>query len=356
MGRLLDKSIIFICCCIFFVATEISLYTVVPIIVAIIISAVMTIFDLPVVKISGYLLFLILCSLYPDLLYFTPLMCYDLFCESYKYVYIIALPVFYFKLDYFSFLAIISLLITTILVFLLKTRSNALELAKNEFFILRDESLESNEKLNVMNKDLLEKQEYEINTATLNERNRIAREIHDTVGHLLSSSILQIGALMAITKDELVKDSLVNIKDTLSTGMDSIRNSIHNIHEESINLEDKLNELVKHFNFCNITFNYKINTDLSVKAKYSIIFIVKECLSNVIKHSNATKVSIVLTELPGLYQIIISDNGTNIHINTRSGGMGITSILDRVNGLGGNVNLNTNNGYKLFITLPKLNK
>ena len=41
------------------------------------------------------------------------------------------------------------------------------------------------------NKDLLEKQDYEIHVATLKERNRIAREIHDNVGHMLSRSLLQ---------------------------------------------------------------------------------------------------------------------------------------------------------------------
>ena len=52
------------------------------------------------------------------------------------------------------------------------------------------------------NKELLEKQDYEIQVATLNERNRIAREIHDSVGHLLSRSILQLGALKAVHRQE----------------------------------------------------------------------------------------------------------------------------------------------------------
>ena len=45
-------------------------------------------------------------------------------------------------------------------------------------------------------------QDYEIYLATLKERNRIAREIHDNVGHMLTRSILQLGALSVINKDE----------------------------------------------------------------------------------------------------------------------------------------------------------
>lgn len=41
--------------------------------------------------------------------------------------------------------------------------------------------------------------------ATLNERNRIAREIHDNVGHLLSRSLLQVGALQVVNRDETVR-------------------------------------------------------------------------------------------------------------------------------------------------------
>ena len=53
----------------------------------------------------------------------------------------------------------------------------------------RDDSVEKNLLLREKNQSILEKQDYEIYTATLRERNRIAREIHDNVGHMLSRSI-----------------------------------------------------------------------------------------------------------------------------------------------------------------------
>ena len=63
---------------------------------------------------------------------------------------------------------------------------------------LRDDSTEKNLLLEEKNHMLVEKQNYEIYTATLKERNRIAREIHDNVGHLLSRSILITGAAKAV--------------------------------------------------------------------------------------------------------------------------------------------------------------
>ena len=353
MGKLIDKLIIFICCLVFYLSIGINPYSIVPIAFALTISSFISLFDESYTTIIFYLFFLTLCYFFPETLYFTPLLCYDLCCESYMSVSFVALPIIYLKWSELNLTVVINLLIVTFLVILLKSRYKALTDARKDLYNMRDHFIESSEKLNIKNRDLLERQEYEINNATLNERNRIAREIHDTVGHLLSSSILQIGALLAITKDEATRESLTNIKDTLSTGMDSIRASIHNLHEDSLDLELKINGIIHDFDFCPITFNYNVSTELPVKAKYSVIFIVKESLANVMKHSNATHVSITLNELPGLYQLVIKDNGTNQKINRKSTGMGTTNIRERINELGGNLTINTNHGYRLFITIPK---
>ena len=58
-------------------------------------------------------------------------------------------------------------------------------------------------------------QDYEIYLATLKERNRIAREIHDNVGHMLTRSILQLGALSVINKDETVGEAINDLSGTL---------------------------------------------------------------------------------------------------------------------------------------------
>ena len=125
------------------------------------------------------------------------------------------------------------------------------------------------------NRDLLEKQDYEINLATLRERNRIARDIHDNVGHLLSRCILQIGALLAINKDKNVNDNLSLIKETLSEAMTSIRSSVHDLHEEAIDLQIEVQKLVDNFKFCSIKFNYDVESSPEKNIKYCFITIIK---------------------------------------------------------------------------------
>lgn len=65
---------------------------------------------------------------------------------------------------------------------------------------MRDTDTELKLVMEQRNRELLEKQDNEIYLATLRERNRIAREIHDNVGHMLSRSILQVGALATIVR------------------------------------------------------------------------------------------------------------------------------------------------------------
>ena len=354
MEKLYDKLILFLCCTIFLISYNLSLYTILPVIVVISLNSLMTYFDNNALNIFSYLCYVGLCILSPNFICFLPIMCYDMVGEPYRYVIYFAIFASANALHSFPPLTILILMLLTVLAWLLKKRTLALTQAKQDYFSLRDEMMEKAEMLQIQNRDLLEKQDYEISNATLNERNRIAREIHDTVGHLLSSSILQIGALLAICKDDSIKENLTNIKNTLSTGMDSIRSSIHNIHEDSLDLQDKLMELTHNFTFCKTAFSYHVNHDFPMKAKYSILFIVKEALSNVMKHSNATLVSITVSELPGIYQIIIHDNGTTSQ-GTRhdSSGMGLQSMIERVNTLGGNFYTDTRDGFKIFISLPK---
>jgi Signal transduction histidine kinase len=250
--------------------------------------------------------------------------------------------------------------------FLLKYKTVQFHKLTTEYNELRDTSAQMSLLLKRKNQDLLKNQDYEINLATLNERNRISKEIHDSIGHILSRALLQIGALLVITKDEAVKEGLTDLKASLSTGMDQIRSSIHNMYDESIDLYAQIEYLVKNFTFCTVNYVYDIKTPPSLPLKHSMIAITKEALSNIMRHSNATKVNIVLREHPAMYQLIIQDNGVmneavrkkliNAFENQEYGdGMGLRNISDRVQSFHGNINVNLEQGYRLFISIPKEN-
>lgn len=143
--------------------------------------------------------------------------------------------------------------------------------------------------------------------------------------------------------------------------MNSIRSSVHDLHDDAVNLEDAIRGLVKDFSFCPVTLTYDMSRQIPGEVKYSLISITKEGLSNVMRHSNASSVTLLLREHPGLYQFCMEDNGTGNPGNsstinrteTASNGMGLSNIRDRVKTLGGTVQITSGQGFRIFITIPK---
>jgi signal transduction histidine kinase len=356
MENILNKFILLMCCTGFAINLGDASYIVFPVLTVIILGSLTEIFTKSLFKLILFLLYLTLCCFYPLFLYFLPVICYEIFRESYQLAAaLICIPLL---IQYQSVKGLYLLLIVTLCVlsYILKQNAHKLNTFQENYISLRDETAGMADILEKKNQDLLEKQDYEVNLATLNERNRIAREIHDNVGHMLSRSILQVGALMAITKDDTTKEALGNIKDSLTDGMDSIRNSIHNIHDDSIDLKTKLDALVHEFKFCSVYMDYNVTNDFTTKAKYSILYIVKEALNNVMKHSNATRVTISIMEHQSLYQIVIADNGTGgaaEKSTANSASMGINSMRERIESINGTMHIEHDKGYQIFISIPK---
>lgn len=226
-----------------------------------------------------------------------------------------------------------------------------------EFKKTRDDGTELNIALKEKNRELLKNQDYEVYTATLKERNRIAREIHDNVGHILSRAILMAGAMRTVYKEEAVEGSLEQLEDTLHIAMKSVRESVHDLHDDSVNLKEVITGLVENYSFCPVHVKYDMGYSVPREVKYSFIAIVKEGLNNIAKHSHATKADIVMREHPGLYQLVIEDNGDgdgrSIPGDRAGEGIGIRNMKERVETLGGMMQITQEQGFRIYITVPK---
>ncbi|MGX8709606.1 MAG: sensor histidine kinase [bacterium] len=349
---LIDKIILLICCFVLYLCEPGFGASVVPVLTAVVFTCFLSYFEKPLLRAVLTGGFIAASVFLPGLTVFLPLICYDLLFERFQFLCLAALVplVFLWQGAYTTVSAVTTIL--SMLCVLLKHRTVRLEKLRADYNDLRDTTREMTLRLNQQNSDLLEKQDYEISIATLNERNRIAREIHDNVGHLLSSSLLQIGALLAVNKDEKGKESLMAVKDTLTRAMESIRSSVHNLYDESIDLYGQMEELARKFTFCELSLDYDIHSNPDIRLKYAFLSIVKEALANIIRHSDASRASITCREHPALYQLIIEDNGTVKDYDAGSG-IGLKNITDRVDAFHGNINITTDHGFKIFITIPK---
>ena len=313
-------------------------------------------------KISRLLLYTygIISLFYPALLLFLPMLFWEIGAKKeYPSIVLFAAGILYhWKAEYLPLF--LFLLLGCCIGFFLQYLIQRYELLDEKHRKMRDDSTELNLLLKQRNRSLLEKQDYEIHNATLQERNRIAREIHDNVGHLLSRCILLNGALQTINQDENCKESLGILQDTLSQAMDNIRSSVHNLHDDSVNLQGSLENLIRDFTFCPVRLEYDLSQNVPSAIRYALISITKEALTNISKHSNATNVEITLREHPAMYQLSIHDNGQNIKrkislddTNRDSAGIGLINMQDRVKMLGGIFQIHQEDGFQIFASIPK---
>lgn len=222
---------------------------------------------------------------------------------------------------------------------------------------MRDASMEHDMLMEQMNHQLIEKQNAQIYNATLKERNRIAREIHDNVGHMITRSILQVGAIGVINTDEKLKAPISDLKSTLDTAMDSMRKSVHDLYDESVDLRQALAKLKPTDSAFAFSLEYDCEDDVPRDVKYAFIAIAKEAVNNAVKHSNGDEIRIIVREHPAFYQLEINDNGTSADERRLSGetgdGIGIKNIKERVAAIGGTMRIKADDGFMIFVTLMK---
>lgn len=232
-------------------------------------------------------------------------------------------------------------------VFLILNNRKIRENYDNYYYLSNSEKKE----LESLYQKLSLEQDTRIENAILNERTRLSRDIHDSLGHLTSRGILQIGAMLVTEKDAKSKEALLNLKNTLSEGMNEVRRSLHGVQNEAIILREELQKIVDHFSFCEVSLTFSSTTDFPLKFKYSILFIVQEALTNISRHSSATKASLSFIETEEKVYLKITDNGKNADHSPN--GMGLYSIKKRAEDLGGRAEFSVDKGFRIFITLEK---
>lgn len=192
------------------------------------------------------------------------------------------------------------------------------------------------------------------------ERRRLSRELHDGIGQLLLSAKFRIGRL----KSESEKDNLI-IKETseiLTQAVQDIRD-ISNDLMPSVLSEFGLIKAVKNlclqiekYNNIEIDFNPELIEIKNDRTSTYLYRIIQEGLSNILKHSGATKVRIILAEQKTDFMLEVADNGKGFEFGEMSevSGHGLRNISERVKLLKGMCDIKSGiNGTAIKIIIPK---
>ena len=258
-----------------------------------------------------------------------------------------------------------ALLLTAILsvaATLLSLRTAQLEREQERMRRTRDELQERALALEARNRDLADRQDYEVELATLAERARIAREIHDNVGHQLTRASLQTEALRVVHANEPgVAADFADVKHTVDEALQLVRTSVHALNDNAANLSVQLEHIVK-----GARSDCGPQIELEVLAEHApanvancFAAILREALSNTMRHARAQNVTVRCMEHPSFYQLIVTDDGTGATKTNSRGiaeGMGLGSMRERVEALGGTFTAGPRAGapgWRVFATVPK---
>jgi signal transduction histidine kinase len=187
------------------------------------------------------------------------------------------------------------------------------------------------------------------------ERNRIARDIHDTLGHSLTSLDVQIELAQRLqaTEPARAQKSIDLAKQLSSQALDNVRQALGTMQRSNFDLKEAIIALGDQ----NLPFQVIIDVQfpqLSLQSSYQLYCIVQESLTNIQKHAQASKVSIEGSIVSGGTILEICDDGQGFDPNKSHPGFGLRNMKERVQCLGGNFQLHTKvrAGTKIKIFVP----
>lgn len=220
---------------------------------------------------------------------------------------------------------------------------------------------QSREKLAAANQKLKQYASKVEHQATLEERNRIAREIHDSLGHSLTALNLQLETALKLSQSNPTKaqDFLVRAKELGSKALQDVRQSVSALRLHPWQKESLQQAVVMLFADVELATSVKpqhvidLTTPLSSELSIAVYRIIQESLTNICKYANATKVELDLISNPSRLYLRIQDNGIGFDINQHTKGFGLQSMRERTEALGGNFSIETslNHGCKIQVII-----
>ena len=241
---------------------------------------------------------------------------------------------------------------------LLALRTVQEEAARRSLHVVRDDLREKVLTLQDTNAQLLQAQDYELRAAALAERTRIAREIHDGVGHLLTRLLLQVKALQVVHRDEPgVVTDLTALDTGLDEALDSMRRSVHALSDEGEELATSLNLLASHSGIAAVSVDCSTDVEPPPAVVRCIVAVVREALTNAARHGQAHSARVTVTDYPAFWQVTVDNDGVvpdedDPAVDGR-GGLGLRSMTERVEALGGRVRITPRPRFTVFATIPK---
>jgi signal transduction histidine kinase len=191
------------------------------------------------------------------------------------------------------------------------------------------------------------------------ERARIARDIHDGLGHSLNSTKIQLErALKTLEENKAdgVLDLLKRCHDSAGASLREVRRAARTEHDDQFSLQKSVLELAEQVKQESaLTFSVHLDeVSLSQKVQYQLFYIIQECLTNIRKHSGASHVEIRLNLENGQASLCVRDNGKGFDMNVKHSGFGRKGLFERTDSIGATLKVESivGQGTAVFVRFP----
>ena len=230
---------------------------------------------------------------------------------------------------------------------------------KERVTVLNRKLEEANVQLSEMNNQLKDYAAIQKQMGEVEERNRIAREIHDTLGHTMTGLSAGIDASIALidySVDE-TKKQLNIISEVARQGLKDVRRSMKKLRPDTLekeSLESAIQKLItdaRETSKVSIEFQSFLPVlQFEEDEEDTIYRIIQEGITNAIRHGHATRIFINIKKVDIWLVVRIRDNGTGCAGIKK--GFGLTHMNERVEMLHGTVRYSSNNGFQIIARLP----
>lgn len=228
---------------------------------------------------------------------------------------------------------------------------------------LYDKLKVSEEKLIEVNKELEGYVDTIEEITLLKERNRISREIHDSVGHALSTAMIQLTAMEAIAEKEnsAIKDSIKKLRNFINDSFQDVKRAVRELKPDQYeNYKGimRLQDICKNFQkMTGVEVKVIISKgqwNLSTRQVSHLYRITQEVLSNSLKHGKASTIKVIMNFTDSEFIISFSDDGIGTDKIVESG-VGLKSIKERAEEIEATVDMRSASGKGFFvkIVVPK---
>ncbi len=217
-----------------------------------------------------------------------------------------------------------------------------------------DELHASNEKLSTAYRELQE-------VTALEERQRIAKDIHDTAGHSITTVIMQTEAAKLIldTQPQEAKRRIAAANIQAKHALEELRESVHLLsgYTQQMTLKEELESIIHDStDGTDLSFRFDIDEIAVCDAKRRFLCnSLKEGISNGLRHGDATAFWFELKAEEKRINFMLSDNGKGSELSEMREGFGLSGMHSRAESLGGEVWFHTekDEGFEIHITLPQ---